>query len=36
MVSSLSLLLLKKADADIGRKEAWVFCVTITVKQIDT
>lgn len=37
MVSSLSLLLLTKAAADIGRERGfWVFCVTITVKQIDT
>lgn len=35
MVSSLSLLLLRKADAEIGRREAGVLRVTITVKQID-
>jgi len=26
----------EKADADIGSRGAWVFCVTIAVEQIDT
>lgn len=35
MVSSVSLLSLRKADAEIGRREAGGLCVTVTVRQTD-